>query len=543
MLLKNLIDTNINMNISIFYEKKDSYKIIRELTYHIGNVGVDLQTKNQNSQDIDIAAFTYNDAKYIRKQMQVNNEDLYFLYIYINIFSLDKKELEYLINKVEGIIQSKGMQTRRAYFRQEQTLLACMPLMNNNEDIKQVSKRNVLTQGLVSTYPFISSSIFDENGIYIGTNTYNNSLVFIDRYDTNKYKNANISIFGTSGAGKSFYTKLLILRNKLLGIEQYVIDPEREYGNICKKLSGTMLKIGPTSNTYINIFDIRKESIEENEKGYLATKIGKLIGFFNLIFGEMDEEEKAILEDKLIECYSLKGITFDDESLYKNEEEKITISKVFKSSKDMPKLEDLYNVLKKDPKTQILKTKLIPFIKGSLKFFNEYTNIKLDNNLIIADIYELGEENIQYGMYIFTELFWDKIKKDRKVKKAIYLDEIWRLIGVTSNKNVASFIYKIFKTIRKYGGSAVAITQDISDLFSLENGIYGRSILNNSSIKTFFSLEEENIKILAQYSNLSEKEKVEIKSLKRGECLMFAGENHILTKIEASDLEKEIINK
>lgn len=146
-------------------------------------------------------------------------------------------------------------------------------------------------------------------------------------------------------------------------------------------------------------------------------------------------------------------------------------------------------------------------------------------------------------MYIFTELFWDKIKKDRKIKKAIYLDEIWRLIGVTSNKNVASFIYKIFKTIRKYGGSAVAITQDISDLFSLENGIYGKSILNNSSIKTFFSLEEENIKILAQYSNLSEKEKVEIKSLKRGECLMFAGENHILTKIEASDLEKEIINK
>ena len=304
-----------------------------------------------------------------------------------------------------------------------------------------------------------------------------------------------------------------------------------------------MLKIGPTSSTYINIFDIRKESIEENEKGYLATKIGKLIGFFNLIFGEMDEEEKAIMEDKLIECYAQKGITFDDESLYKTENEKITITKIFKSSKDMPILEDLYNILDKDPKTKVLKTKLIPFIKGSLKFFNQYTNVKIDNNFIVADVYELGEENLQYGMYIFTELFWDKIKINRKVKKAIYLDEIWRLIGVTSNKNVASFIYKIFKTIRKYGGSAVAITQDISDLFSLENGIYGKSILNNTSIKTFFSLEEENIKILAQYSNLSEKEKVEIKSLKRGECLMFAGENHILTKIEANDFEKEIINR
>lgn len=541
LLLKNLIDTNINMNISMFYEKKDSYKIIRELTYHIGNVGVDLQNKNQNSQDIDIAAFTYNDAKYIRKQMQVNNEELYFLYIYLNLFSQDKKELEYILNKIEGIIQSKGMQTRRANFRQEQAFISCLPLMNNSEDIKEVSKRNILTEGLVSTYPFISSSIFDEMGVYIGTNIYNNSLVFIDRYDTAKYKNANLSIFGTSGAGKSFYTKLLILRNRLLGIEQYVIDPDREYTNICEKLGGTLLKIGPASNTYINPLDIREESIEENEKGYLATKIGKLIGFFNLIFGELDEEEKAILEDKIIECYKLKGITFDDETLYKKENENITIKKIFKTYEEMPILEDLYKVFEKDPKTQIFKTKLIPFIKGSLRFFNNYTNVKLNNNIIVADVYELGEENLKYGMYIFTELFWDKIKIDRKVKKAIYLDEIWRLIGVTSNKNVASFIYKIFKTIRKYGGSAVAITQDISDLFSLENGIYGKSILNNSSIKTFFSLEEENIKILAEYSNLSEKEKVEIKSLKRGECLIFAGDNHILTKIEANDFEKEII--
>ena len=154
-----------------------------------------------------------------------------------------------------------------------------------------------------------------------------------------------------------------------------------------------------------------------------------------------------------------------------------------------------------------------------------------------------GEDDLKFAMYVFVELFWNDIKIDRSQRKAIYLDEIWRLIGVTSNMNVASFIYKIFKTIRKYGGSAVAITQDISDLFSLENGIYGKSILNNSSIKTFFSLEEENIKILSEYAILSEKENVEIKSLKRGECLMFVGENHILTKIEASEFEKKMINE
>lgn len=391
---------------------------------------------------------------------------------------------------------------------------------------------------LCGTYPFISSNVFDKNGVFIGTNIYNNSLIFIDKYDVNKYKNANMSIFGTSGSGKSFFIKLMLIRYRLLGIEQYVIDPEREYINISKELQGTLIKIGPTSNTYINIFDIREESLEENEKGYLANKIIKLMGFFNLIFGNINEEEKAILEEKIIETYSRKGINFNNKSLYKKNGKKT----VFKESKEMPILNDFYNVLSESKETKIFKIKLIPFVKGSLNFFNNYTNISLENKLIIADIYELGEENIKYGMYLFTELFWDKIKKNREIKKSIYLDEVWRLISVTSNKEVASFIYKIFKTIRKYGGSAIAVTQDISDLFSLENGAYGKSILNNSNIKMFFSLEEENIKILEKYSNITEKEKIEIKGLKRGECLIFAGNDHIISKVESAEFEKKIIN-
>jgi len=528
------------MNISIFYEKQDQYKTIKDLTYHIGNVGVDIKDNNQNREDIDLAIFTYNDAKYIRKEMQVNNEDLYFLYIYIDLFADNIKDLEYYLNNIEGLLQSKGMQTRRASFREEQLFKSCLPIFENNDDIKNSARRNVLTSGIISTYPFISSSIFDENGIFIGKNIYNNSLIFVDRYNTEKYKNANMCIFGTSGAGKSFYTKLLILRYRLLGIEQYVIDPEREYINLAKALEGTIIKIGPSSNEFINVMDIREESIEEGEKGYLATKISKLIGFFNLIFGNLDEEEKAILEEKIIEVYNSKNISFDDNSLFLENKNNI-ISKIFKSSKDMPILEDLYNILIQDEKTKKFGIKLIPFVKGSLSYFNNHTNIELNNKLIIADVYELGEENLKYGLFVFVELFWDKIKINRKINKAIYLDEIWRLIGITSNKEVASFIYKIFKTIRKYGGSAVAITQDISDLFSLENGIYGKSILNNSSIKSFFSLEEENIKILSDNINLSEKEKIEIKSLKRGESLMFIGDEHILVNVEASDYEKKLI--
>ena len=537
IIFKTLINTNVNMNISIFYEKQDTYKTIKDLTYFIGNVGVELKSGNANREDIDIAAYTYNDAKYIRKEMQVNNEELYFLYTYINIIADSENELERNINKIEGILQASGMMTRKANFRQEQIFKSCLPLMNNNIDIKNISKRNILGNGLISTYPFISSNLCDEEGIFIGTNIYNNSIILVDRFNKDKYKNANMCIFGTSGAGKSFYTKLLILRYRILGLDQYIIDPEREYTKICENLDGVCIKFGPTSDSYINILDIREESIEE-EKGFLTTKIGKLRGFFSLVFGELDEENVAILEEKLIEVYREKGITFDDNSLYKLDENN---NRIFKSYTDMPILEDLYNIFEKDEKTIFFKRKLYPFIFGSLKFLNNYTNVELNNKLIVSDIYELGEDNLKYGMYIFTDLFWDKIKRCRNINKAIYLDEIWRLIGVTSNKFVASFIYKIFKTIRKYGGSAVAITQDVSDLFSLDGGAYGKSILNNSSIKSFFSLEEENILVLEKYANISEKEKIEIKSLKRGESLMFIGDNHILAKIEASDEEKELI--
>lgn len=198
IIFKNLINTNVNMNISIFYEKQDTYKTIKDLTYFIGNVGVDLKSGNSNREDIDIAAYTYNDAKYIRKEMQVNNEELYFLYTYVNIISDTEKEMERNLNKIEGILQASGMMTRKANFREEQIYNACLPLMNNNNDIKNVARRNILSNGLIATYPFISSSLCDDTGIFIGTNIYNNSMILVDRFNKEKYKNANMCIFGTS---------------------------------------------------------------------------------------------------------------------------------------------------------------------------------------------------------------------------------------------------------------------------------------------------------------------------------------------------------
>ena len=530
LIFKNIVDTNENICISMYYEKQDTYKVIKDLTYNIGNVGVDLDKNKSSRQDAEIAAFTYNDAKYIRKEMQINNEDMYFIYTYITIADEDKKNIENKVNKVEGMLRAQGLIPKKAYFRQEQTFLASMPLMQNIVDIKNATRRNILTNSIPATFPFLSSSLFDETGLFVGFNTYNESLVFIDRYNRAKYKNSNVCVFGTSGSGKSFFTKLMIIRSALYGLDQYIIDPDREYENIAKAFNGTSIRIGPSSETFINIFDIREDSLEDDQKGYLSTKISKIIGFISLIYGELDEEDRAILEEKIIKVYEDKGITFEDDSLY--------VEGKFRKSSDMPILGDLYKELKGK-----MKTKLAPFVKGSLSFFNKITNVNLDKNLIVGDIYELDEDNRKFGMFLFTELFWDKIKKERNRKKAIYLDEIWQLIGLTSSKEVASFIYKIFKTIRKYGGGAFAITQDVYDLFSLEEGAYGKSILNNSEIKVFFNLEQENIKVLEKFTNLSNKEAIEIKTLKRGASLMFVGEEHIIVKVEAAEYEKNIILK
>ncbi len=528
LIFKNILEINENIIVERYTEKKKQCKNIKEIAKNIGNTPVDLEKINNSRIDIDIAKSSLEDAKYIRKEMQLNNQQLLYFYTYITTYSKNKEELKNQINKIEEILQNSGLKSKKSYFRQEQTILANLPLNKNNSDIKRAVKRNILTDGIKGTYPFITSTIYDEEGILYGTDINNNSLIIIDKFDREKYKNSNTCIFGSSGSGKSYFTKIQVLRNYILNINQYIIDPEREYEKISKSLDGSLIKIGPASKTYINIFDIREDSLEENEEGYLATKLNKLIGFFKLIFQDITEEERTELENKIIKIYKNKNIDFNDKSLFKNNK--------LKTSTDMPILEDLYKELNKR-----MQKKIEPFITGSLKCFNNYTNIELNNKLIIGDIYELGEENIQFGMYIFIELFWDKIKKDRNSRKIIYLDEIWRLIGITSNKETASFIYKIFKTIRKYGGGATAITQDVSDLFSLEEGAYGKSILNNSELKLFFSLEEENIKTLEKYIDINEKEKIEIKSLRKGESLFFVGQDHILTKINSDKFEKELI--
>lgn len=205
--LDKMLFLGVDLQISIYYEKQNTNEIIKKLTYQIGNTGADIKNSNENQIDINVIGKTYNDAKYIRKQMQIENEELYYIYIYISVYSNSIKKLELNMKKIENISSSIGLTVVRATYMQEDVLMSNLPLMKNNEILKKLTKRNILTEGLSSTYPFLSSEICDENGIFLGTNQINNSLVMVDRFNSEKYKNANMFVIRNKWFRKIIFYK------------------------------------------------------------------------------------------------------------------------------------------------------------------------------------------------------------------------------------------------------------------------------------------------------------------------------------------------
>ena len=208
LFLNKILSLDIDIQISIFYEKKNSYEVIKELTYNIGNAGATIKTSGENQQDIEILGNTYNDAKYIRKQLQVGEEDLFYLTVYIGTYASSVIELEKNLQRIESVAVGNGMTTIRGNYRQEQSLISMLPFLNNNDEIKKMTARNVLTSGLISTYPFVSNELYDDNGVLVGTNSFDKSIIMLNRFDSEKYKNANMFVIGTSRFRKIVFCKI-----------------------------------------------------------------------------------------------------------------------------------------------------------------------------------------------------------------------------------------------------------------------------------------------------------------------------------------------
>ena len=537
-----LVNAGDGIDLDVFLTRQPKDRMIRKLGQQLRINRSKIRETSDTNTDFDDLDGAIRSGYFLKDGLG-NNEDFYYLNLLVTITAGSVDELEWKCAEMKKLLLSQDMNVQPCSFCQEQAFLSSLPLVSLEKHLFERSKRNVLTLGAASCYPYTSYEMCDDNGILLGVNKHNNSLIIVDIFDSNVYKNANIAILGTSGAGKSFTMQLMATRMRRKGIQVFIVAPLKghEFHRACSNIGGEFIQISPASPNCINVMEIRKvdKSVDELldgpgvEKSLLAAKIQRLHIFFSLLIPDMSHEERQLLDDALIRTYTNLGITHDNATL----EDPKHPGKY----RTMPVLGDLYDTLKEVPDTKRLANIINRLVHGSARTFNQQTNVSLDNKYTVLDISELTGDLLTVGMFVALDYVWDKAKENRTEEKAIFIDECWQLIGANSNRLAAEFVLEIFKIIRGYGGSAICATQDINDFFALEDGKYGKGIINNAKTKILLNLEEEEARRVQSLLHLSEAEVMEITHFERGSGLISTNNNNVTVEIKCSQLEKELI--
>ena len=502
----------------------------------------DASDTNTDFDDIDGAIR----SGYFLKEGLANNEDFYYLNLLITVTAPSVEDLEWKVSEIKKLLLSQDMDVCNCHFREEQAFCSALPLVSMEKGLFERGKRNLLTGGAASCYPFTSFEMCDDNGILLGVNKYNSSLIIVDIFNSAIYKNANMAILGTSGAGKTFTMQLMALRMRRKNIPVFIIAPLKghEFHRACANVGGEFIQISPASPHCINVMEIRKvdRSVSELLDGpgiqlsELAAKIQQLHIFFSLLIPDMSHEERQLLDEALIRTYNSKGITHDNASL----EDPANPG----CYREMPVLGDLYEILKAAPETTRMAHILNRLVNGSASTFNKQTNVRLDNKYTVLDISSLTGDLLTVGMFVALDFVWDRAKADRTEEKAIFIDECWQLLsgaGATGTRLAGDFVLEIFKTIRGFGGSAICASQDLNDFFNLDEGRFGKGIINNSKTKIILNLEDDEAERVQETLHLSDAETMEVTHFERGSGLISTNNNNIMVEFKASPLEKDLI--
>ena len=545
--MSSLINAGEGIDVDIHLHRENRSRTIDKVAQRIRLNRTKLKSLQDTSTDYEELANSISAGYYIKNGIANNNEDLFYLSVFITVSAKSYEELIWRKRQMVDMLKSMDIYTSDCRFQQEAALRSVMPFLQIDPKLEKKTKRNVLTSGAAATYLFTSFEMSDDSGVLLGINRHNNSLCIIDLFNTKKNKNANLTMCGTSGAGKTFTLQLLALRMRMRGIQCYIVAPIKghEFKRACDKIGGQFVKIAPGSPHCINVMEIRHtispemeliDDVDYNDMdSMLAKKIQQLMIFFSLLIPDMTNEEEQMLDEALIKTYSDFGINHDNNSLY----EDISISPP--KMKKMPILGDLHKHLLENPMTSRIAAIVSRFVTGSAQSFNRQTNVDLSNKYIVLDLSELKGKLLPVGMMIALDYVWDNVKADRTKKKAIMIDEIWQLIGASSNKQAAEFCLTIFKTIRGFGGAALAATQDLSDFFGLDDGKYGRAIINNSKNKIILNLEPDEAEYVRETLKLTRTEIRSITQFERGEALVYSNNSKIPIAVKASKVEQEMI--
>ena len=545
--MSSLINAGEGIDVDVFLRRENRSKTIDKVAQRIRLNRTKLKSMQDTSTDYEELAGSIQAGYFIKQGIANYNEDLFYMSVFVTVSARTYEELMWRKQQMTDMLKSMDMYVSDCSFQQEDALRTVMPFLQISLKLEKKSKRNVLTSGAASTYMFTSFEMSDDTGVLLGINRHNNSLCIVDLFDTKKNKNANLNLLGTSGAGKTFTMQLLALRMRMRGIQCYIIAPIKghEFRRACNRIGGQFIKIAPGSPHCINIMEIRHtispemELIDELDysemDSLLAQKIQQLMIFFSLLIPDMTNEEEQMLDEALIRTYGKFGITHDNDSVY--EDRNVVPPKM----KAMPILGDLHEELQKNEMTKRIAIIVSRFVTGSAQSFNQQTNVDLSNKYIVLDLSELKGKLLPVGMMIALDYVWDKIKSDRTKKKAIMIDEIWQLIGAGSNRMAAEFCLEIFKVIRGFGGAAISATQDLSDFFGLEDGRYGRAIINNSKNKIILNLEPDEAEFVRDTLKLTKTEIRSITRFERGEALICSNNSKVPVIIKASKEEQEMI--
>ena len=542
-----LINAGEGIDVDVHLRRENRSKTIDKVAQRIRLNRTKIKGIQDTSTDYEELTNSIQAGYYIKNGLANNNEDLFYMSVFITVSAKTLDEMLWRKQQIVDMMKSMDMQLSDCKFQQESALRSVMPFLYIEPHLEKKSKRNVLTSGAASTYIFTSFEMSDDSGVLLGVNQHNKSLCVVDLFNTRKHKNANLNIIGTSGAGKTFTLQLLALRMRMRGIQCFTIAPIKghEFHRACHRIGGSFVKIAPGSPHCINVMEIRHTVSPEatlidedspiEDVSMLARKIQQLMIFFSLLIPDMTNEEEQLLDEALLKTYADFGITHDNDSLYED------INAVPPKMKPMPILGDLYKNLQGNKMTERIAVILSRFVTGSAQSFNRQTNVDLSNKFIVIDLSELKGKLLPVGMVIALDYIWDKIKSDITEKKAVIIDEIWQLVGASSNKMAAEFCLTIFKTIRGFGGAAVAATQDLSDFFGLDDGRYGRAIINNSQNKIVLNLEYDEAEYVREVLKLSKTELRSITRFERGEALVCSGNNKVPVVVKASKSEQEMI--
>lgn len=491
----------------------DTTEILRTFQKRVAEVESQIQIREGKGLVRDPLLDTaYADLEYLRDRLQQAQEKMFEVGLYITIYGDSDEALDKSETEIRSILEARLVYIKPTLFQQEQGFKSVLPLADDQINVH--TKLN--SEPLSSIFPFVSFDLTSDRGILFGINRHNSSLVLFDRFSLENY---NSVLFAKSGSGKSYMTKLEILRTLMFDADVIVIDPEREYEYLAETTGGRYFNISLSSENHINPFDLPTPREDENPADVLRSNIITLVGLFRIMLGGLTPEEDSIIDKAITETYALKDISAESDF----------------TSIEPPLLSDFELVLSGMEGSESLVQRLTKYTRGTWSgFINRPTNVDMNKRLVVFSIRDMEDELKPVAMYIVTHHIWNIVRKELR-KRLLVIDEAWWMM---KSEDTASFLYSIAKRGRKYYLGLATITQDVNDFLQSQ---YGKAMLTNSSIQILLRQSPTSIDLIQETFKLSDEEKYLLLESDVGEGIFFAGLKHVAIKVIASYTEDQII--